>query len=108
MDTNKPEKTSAEMDEEFSRKEYKKLESELKALFKPNDIESGKIMEKPICKTCVYWEKLHEWKSTRGDSGWIGDCKRYAPLLKSNREKADYDFCGEHPDFPKWVKECQK
>jgi hypothetical protein len=108
MDTNKPEKTSAEMDEEFSRKKYKKLESELKELFKPNDIESGEIMEKPTCKTCVYWEKS-PWKILPSkEETWVGICQRYAPYIPINKEKRDCEFCGEHQDFPKWVKECQK
>jgi hypothetical protein len=74
-------------------------------------------MEKPTCKTCLHWN--FTWIA-RSDC-WAGihapyDCPDSPEGLKCgechfNPEAImtieDY-WCGQHQDFPKWVKECQK
>lgn len=75
-------------------------------------------MDKPTCATCPYFVRdEHDPRSG------LGTCHRHAPRPRSgfyqwNEDGSDceetygyfasiafFDWCGEHPDFPKWIEE---
>ena len=57
--------------------------------------------EKPTCGTCVFFRRNY------------GDCRRHPPVYVSAEgdycgsfrfpETHEYQWCGEHPDFPAYV-----
>src|SRR5262245_37725775 len=73
-------------------------------------------MEKPCCRTCPYWAG-----SERNINDLDKDeCRRYPPDIGGRHLPPDHDapigqdafpcttggmFCGEHPDFPAWLRE---
>ena len=69
-------------------------------------------MDSPTCETCPYFHWLVNDK---------GMCRRRSPQPNvSNPERdvgrmvaewpdvSDYDWCGEHPDFPAWIESQRK
>jgi hypothetical protein len=75
------------------------------------------MMERPTCKSCLYWDRTGQ-----GRSG--GTCRRCPPTgpLKPYAEPTsgedpahwhpsewnvpvtyDFEWCGEHPDFPDYI-----
>jgi hypothetical protein len=76
------------------------------------------MSERPTCKTCPYWYNPmdHDAGATEHDEG---ECHRRPPAVhvfafqtqedwRVRRETdypsaADFDWCGEHPDFPAWL-----
>jgi hypothetical protein len=56
-------------------------------------------MKKPICETCIYWEKIaHKTGGVHGPRGVC--CKTHG---KGYLKKEDA-WCGEHQDFEDWIK----
>lgn len=74
-------------------------------------------MDRPTCKTCLYWNR-------EGEDSEEGTCRRYPPTgpLKPYAEPThgndpahwnatewnfpvtyDEESCGEHTDFPAWL-----
>ncbi len=73
-------------------------------------------MERPTCGTCPYWES--EGQSADIDDSDVGYCHRFpvtpASLIRvegtenysvrcQEPQTYDFDWCGEHPDFPAWI-----
>lgn len=58
-------------------------------------------MKKPTCKTCPYYEK-------RGTT-----CHKNMPCITADEGREytsfpdvhDDEWCGEHPDFQKWIEQ---
>lgn len=73
-------------------------------------------MERPKCETCLYWECLGVPDDPEADDYHpaYGECHRNAPvsrfLGKQEPRGTDWpivtqgEWCGEHPDFPAYVK----
>ncbi len=78
-------------------------------------------MEKPVCRTCPYWEVT---AGNEDGSPSIGNCQRHAPVFPPTQDmfeaavNVDNDSgawtgwqpetlpgesCGEHPDFPSYI-----
>lgn len=70
-------------------------------------------MDRPTCETCPYWSAHEPGVAT------TGTCRRTSPVPPALQEQADWfnnifagiwpvteesDWCGEHPDFPAYVK----
>lgn len=62
-------------------------------------------MDKPTCRTCPYWDL----QDPETQMGATGSCQRHAPRwgVGENGDEPvffpltlDWQFCGEHPDFP--------
>jgi hypothetical protein len=75
-------------------------------------------MERPTCGTCPYWMSLES-------EDFAGSCKRYPPTIPATESQVgesksvaegvglflgwspttdNNDWCGEHPDFPAYLK----
>ena len=69
-------------------------------------------MDRPTCETCLYWEKKDLISVNGYDLSNLGDglCHRYPgspELLLTFRPTKSYDYCGENPQFPAWIKSQQ-
>jgi hypothetical protein len=55
-------------------------------------------MDKPKCKTCIYFiSGKYE----------TGSCRRY-PITTTTKFASEGYWCGEHPDFPKYIEQQKK
>ncbi len=65
-------------------------------------------MDKPTCETCPYWDS-----DSCVEEFWCA-CRRNPPTLEGDEERGGWlathreNWCGEHPDFPKWIEEQRK
>lgn len=62
--------------------------------------------ERPTCATCPYWQIKHasDVEILAGGVMVDGECRRYAPSRLGTSESWSTRWCGEHPDFPAWIK----
>jgi hypothetical protein len=67
-------------------------------------------MDRPTCATCPFWWPLGSGAETEG----VAECRRLPPvyhlhpvtarLMPAWPVSGRYDWCGEHPDAPAYVK----
>lgn len=69
----------------------------------PNELEKLAGPVRPTCRTCAYYDLTNP-----NEGPGYGSCRRYAPRDFHPSESGVIcdgdDWCGEHPDFPKYLR----
>ncbi len=67
-------------------------------------------MERPTCVTCPFWDQSD---LINDGVNKVGECRRYPRAWNKPTSRmvsdewprvAEYDWCGEHPSFPDYLK----